>query len=118
MEDHKITDLRAEAGNLLGEMRSIITENPTGLDSETSQKYDRLEADHDSKRKAADAAERLGSMEASQAEARALAVPAVEAVSVDENIVSERVNPTATSEYREAFGRMIRGQVDGETLHR
>lgn len=115
MEDHKIAELRDEAGKSLAEMRELIVANPEGFDSETAQKFDRIEADHDAKRKAADAAERVGAMEATQAEARALALPAVDAVDVDSSVRSAPVNPLDTAEYREAFGRVIRGDVDAET---
>jgi HK97 family phage major capsid protein len=111
MED----SLKIEAGKLLAEMRTMLDENPTGFDSETSEKYDRIESDHDAKVRAIEARDRLAerSVEIADEEARSVALGAGEDVDLGAE-KRDSVAPTATAEYRNAFERFIRNDVTDE----
>ncbi len=118
MDRYELSKAREEATRLFNEMRSILDENPNGLDAETSEKYDRIEADHDAKFRMIQAAERLDSREGdlSAAEARSLALPAVEPQAIeasDEPVDEERA--TATTGYRAAFSKWLRNPQAPET---
>jgi len=118
MANHdEIQNLRDEAKGHFAEMRSILTENPEGLTAEDSQAYDRLESDHDAKMRAADAAERAvgAAAEVSGAEARSLALPGAEAQAIEGEVRGEMVRANGTDEYRHAFEKFVRGDMDGET---
>ena len=107
--------LKIEAGKLLAEMRTLLDENPSGFDAETTEKYQRMEAEHDAKLAAIEARDRLAarSVEVADEEARSLALGTAADVDLAAE-VREDVAPTATAEYRKAFDRFIRNDVDPE----
>ena len=105
----KVAELREKASAQFAEMRSILDE---GLNGESSEKYDRIEADYDSTVSQIKAEERLASKPVPVApEARSIAAPAVETVAVEEVEAPADVDsdPTDSAEYRSAFGRYLRG---------
>ena len=107
MEDN----LKIEAGKTLAEMRELLDSNPQGFDAETSEKYARIEADHDAAVRALEARDRLSAREvpAVDEEARSLALAGGETVDLGETRI-DNVDPTSTEDYKRSFDAYLRGE--------
>ena len=118
MTRDEIARLRGEADAKLSEMRSVLDANPEGLGAEASEKYDRIEADYDAKLRSISAGEKVleASAEVTPAEARSIALPAVDPVAVDgDEDTVEELRGNATAQYERAFSKFLRRDESPET---
>jgi len=111
MTRNELDRLRGEAEAKLAEMRSVLDENPEGLGAEASEKYDRIEADYDAKLRSINAGEKViaASAELTPAEARSIALPAVDPVAVEaDEDDAEELRTEQTAAYERAFSKFLR----------
>lgn len=117
MNRDELARLEKEADQLLGEMRNELDAHPEGMTGEAAEKYDRMEADLDKRMKSIDAGRKLlaASAELSPEEARSVALPAVDPVSIDdEDDAVEEKRFEATAAYERAFSKFLRSPFDAE----